>query len=217
MREVLGDAAMQPLRAHVEAVLHGQGVRFEVETAYRDGGTRWIDANYVPDLGDSGEVAGFFALVLDITERKRSEAALADVVRQQQLLYRFLEQRQAANSLEELYVAALDATEEALRCDRASILLLDERQNMRFVAWRRLSDGYRKAVDGHTAWARDDPEPQVVRVDDVAVAEMDESLKAILKAEGIGALAFIPLVSKGRLMGKFMVYSTERIASPMKR
>ena len=46
----------------------------------------------------------------------------------------------------------------------------------------------------------------MVRVDDVAIAEMDDSLKAILKAEGIGALAFIPLVSKGRLLGKFMVY-----------
>ena len=59
MREVLGDAAMQPLRAHVEAVLHGQDVRFEVETAYRDGGTRWIDAHYVPDLSGSGEVGVF--------------------------------------------------------------------------------------------------------------------------------------------------------------
>jgi PAS domain S-box-containing protein len=206
MNEVLGDSVMQQLRPHVEAVLHGQDVRFEIETAYRDGGTRWIDAHYVPDLSASGEVAGFFLLVLDISERKRSEATLAEAVRQQQLLYRFLERRQAANSLGDLYDAALDAIEEALLSDRASILLLDDTQKMRFVAWRGLSDDYRKAVDGHTAWAEDDPEPRVIRVDDVTAAEMDDSLRAVVKAEGIGALAFIPLVSKGMLIGKFMVY-----------
>lgn len=155
--------------------------------------------------------------MLDITERKRSEAALADVVRQQQLLYRFLEQRQAANSLEELYVAALDAIEEALRCDRASILLLDERQDMRFVAWRGLSDGYRKAVDGHTAWAPDNPEPQVVRVDDVAVAEMDESLKAISRRRGSGRSPLSRWSRKAGCWASSWFISTERIASPMKR
>lgn len=73
MTEVLGEPAMERLGPHVERALHGHSVRFELETPYRDGGTRWIDAHYVPDRGPSGEVAGFFVLVLDITERKRAE------------------------------------------------------------------------------------------------------------------------------------------------
>jgi GAF domain-containing protein len=32
------------------------------------------------------------------------------------------------------------------------------------------------------------------------------SLKAIIKAEGIRALSFIPLVAEGKLIGKFMTY-----------
>jgi signal transduction histidine kinase/CheY-like chemotaxis protein len=38
------------------------------------------------------------------------------------------------------------------------------------------------------------------------MAEIDDSLKAVVKSEGIGALAFIPLVSNGKLIGKFMTY-----------
>jgi hypothetical protein len=35
---------------------------------------------------------------------------------------------------------------------------------------------------------------------------MDASLKATVMAEGIGALAFIPLTARGELVGKFMAY-----------
>jgi signal transduction histidine kinase len=48
-----------------------------VEAPYRDGGTRWINAHYMPNIGPSGEVLGVFVLVIDITERKRMEDSLA--------------------------------------------------------------------------------------------------------------------------------------------
>jgi PAS domain S-box-containing protein len=41
---------------------------------------------------------------------------------------------------------------------------------------------------------------------DVDRAELNAPLKEIVKHEGIGALAFIPLMAEGRLVGKFMVY-----------
>jgi two-component sensor histidine kinase len=41
---------------------------------------------------------------------------------------------------------------------------------------------------------------------DVATAEMDVSLKGVIRNEGIGALAFIPLITGGKLAGKFMTY-----------
>ncbi len=144
--------------------------------------------------------------LIDITERRRTERLLAEAMRQQEALYQFVERRQRAKSLEEIYDSALDAILSALRCERASILLLDDSGVMRFVAWRGLSEGYRKSTEGHSPWKNDEPNPQPVYVSDVAVSDLDDSLKAVVTGEGIGALAFIPLVVSGSLIGKFMIY-----------
>jgi signal transduction histidine kinase len=77
---------------------------------------------------------------------------------------------------------------------------------MRFKSWRGLSNEYRAAVDGHSAWRPDEKNPQPVCIGDINSADISESLKSTVKREGIAALAFIPLISSGRLIGKFMVY-----------
>ena len=75
---LLGEGAMEMLRPHVDAALRGETVHFETLSPYRDGGTRWIDAQYVPRRDAQGRVLGFFVLVLDISERKRAEEALRE-------------------------------------------------------------------------------------------------------------------------------------------
>jgi PAS domain S-box-containing protein len=111
-----------------------------------------------------------------------------------------------SGSVEEIYAAALDALGSGLGVDRSSILLFDPDGVMRFKAYRGLSDAYRRAVEGHTPWRPDTPDPQPIWVADVAA---DASLAAFLPvfaAEQIAALAFIPLVSLDRVIGKFMLY-----------
>ena len=142
----------------------------------------------------------------DIRKRKRVEQSLAEKMRQLEVLYQFVERRQHAKSLEEIYDTALEAILSALRCERASILLLDDLDVMRFVAWRGLSDGYRKITEGHSPWQTNDLNPQPVCISDVATSDLDHSLKAVVTDEGIGALAFIPLVINEKLVGKFMIY-----------
>ena len=53
---------------------------------------------------------------------------------------------------------------------------------------------------------RDTKDPQPICIEDIDKADIPETLKATVKAEGIGALAFVPLVAKGELIGKFMTY-----------
>ncbi|HLO28527.1 MAG TPA: PAS domain S-box protein [Anaerolineales bacterium] len=142
----------------------------------------------------------------EITERKRIERDLAESARQQEALYQLADQLHRTNSLEGVFNAALDAIFSALQCDRASILLYDNVDVMRFVAWRRLSDDYRKATDGHSPWTPDVNDPEPICMNDIAVADLSDALRAVIKAEGIGSLAFIPLVSNARLIGKFMTY-----------
>src|SRR5262249_10581297 len=109
-------------------------------------------------------------------------------------------------SPDDVYTAALDAILSGLRCDRASILLYDQDEVMRFVAWRGLSQKYRRAVEGHSPWKPHTRDPKPVCVSDVNTAKLTKSLKATIRAEGIGAAAFIPLVTDQTLIGKFMAY-----------
>jgi PAS domain S-box-containing protein len=127
-------------------------------------------------------------------------------------LYRFTEGLYRAETQHDVYEAALDIITRALGCRRASILLFDDAGIMRFVAWRDLSDGYRRAVEGHSPWTRDVKEPQPICIEDIEAANFPESLKETIKGEEIGALAFVPLVANNALIGKFMMYYDARHA-----
>ena len=111
-----------------------------------------------------------------------------------------------AEALPSIYEAALDAIQAGLDADRGSVLFADADGVMRFKAWRHLSEGYRQAVEGHSPWRLDDPDPRPVCVDDLGEAALSEHLREVVEREGIGALAFIPVISERRLLGKFMVY-----------
>ncbi len=76
MSDVVGEAAFARLKPHVDAALRGQREAFEAEIPYKDGGTRFIHAEYVPDARPDGVVMGFYVMVTDITENKRAELAL---------------------------------------------------------------------------------------------------------------------------------------------
>lgn len=139
-------------------------------------------------------------------ENARLYREMAEARRRAEQLYRFAESVATADKIETLFDAALHAIETALGVTRAAILTFDERQVMRFRAWRNLSDGYRAKVDGHSPWPPDATAPEPVLVPD---AERDPSLSAyvdLFRQERIGALAFVPLTTQGRLVGKFMLY-----------
>jgi PAS domain S-box-containing protein len=163
----------------------------------------------------SGALISFLAESLH-RARRRTEASearereayipLRESARTQAALYSFVARLHRADALADVYAAALDAMLDALSCTRASILRFDDEGVMRFVAWRGLSEGYRRAVEGHSPWTREERGPRPILVPDLAAADLDPGLRAAIEDEGIRALAFTPLVSGGRLIGKFMTY-----------
>ena len=122
------------------------------------------------------------------------------------LLYRLTDAVNRAQSAEEVYEASLDTIHNALDVERASILFFDPDGVMRFKAWRGLSDAYRRAVEGHTPWKPGEVDPRPVYVEDVHADPSMSGYLALFAEEKIGALAFVPLVYEGRLLGKFMLY-----------
>ena len=112
----------------------------------------------------------------------------------------------ATRTVEDIYSAALDALRDAMGVARASILLFDDDGVMRFKAWRGISELYRRAVEGHSPWAADCVDPSAIVVANVDADPALADYRPVFAAEGIRALAFIPLVSRRRLIGKFMLY-----------
>ena len=179
---------------------------YETVRQRKDGRPIVVSLTVSPIADSSGTIIGASKIARDITERKRVEAALAKRADEQAALYQFTDRLFRAASRKDVYDAALDATVRALDCDRASILIFNDVGVMKFVAWCGLSEVYRKAVEGHSPWTRDTRDPQPIAIDDIDEAGLDASLKATVKAEGIAALAFIPLTARGELIGKFMAY-----------
>lgn len=74
--EVMGEAAYETVRSHLETVLSGTPVRYEGIFPLRDGSVRRFRAHYDPYVDCHGKVQGFSAIVEDITETREAEAAL---------------------------------------------------------------------------------------------------------------------------------------------
>jgi PAS domain S-box-containing protein len=179
---------------------------YETVRQRKDGALMDVSLTVSPVRDGSGRIVGASKIARDVTEQKRAGEALDRRAREQAALYQFTDKLFRAQSLDDIYDAALEAILHAVRCERASILLFDSAGVMRFVRWCCLSDGYRQAVEGHSPWTPDTPNPAPIWIDDISTAEVDASLKQTIATEGIGALAFIPLMAQGRLIGKFMVY-----------
>ncbi len=175
--------------------------------AERPDGTRISVMPYPTPLHDAdGNFAGAVNMLVETTEMKRIQSSLLQRANEQTALFRFTDTLYRAETVDDIYEAGLDAITGGLRCSRAAILLFDEANVMRFVASRGLSDGYCAGVEGHTPWQAGERNAQPIFIGDAKAAESLGAVKHLVVAEGVGALSFIPVVVKGRVIGKFMAY-----------
>ncbi|HTJ21571.1 MAG TPA: ATP-binding protein [Gemmatimonadaceae bacterium] len=180
--------------------------RRECASRTKSGAVRLIALSSFVARDASGEPVCYVGIKRDISEERRAAAELHQKFEELQAIYRMAEAVTRAGALEEIYAVALDELQRTVHADRASVLLYDDEEVMRFKAWRGLSDEYRRAVEGHSPWSPSDPDPQPVLVPDVGADAHFAELLPVFRQEGIGAVGFIPLVAAGRLLGKFMIY-----------
>ncbi|WP_293862892.1 PAS domain S-box protein [uncultured Alsobacter sp.] len=76
VRSVLGEAAYAVRRPYIERALAGEECSLDVEIARSDGSVRYGEARYLPHRDETGAIDGFHAYVIDITDRRRHEAAI---------------------------------------------------------------------------------------------------------------------------------------------
>ena len=158
------------------------------------------DLKLLEELGERAAVA---------IENARLHREMVNGRARAEQLYRFAQSVVAADKVDVVFDAALSALEASVGAQRAAILVYDAEGVMRFRAWRNLSEGYRRAVEGHSPWPRDAVAPEPVLIPDVDCEPSMKGFLPLFRQEGIGSLAFIPLTTRGHLIGKFMVYYRE--------
>jgi PAS domain S-box-containing protein len=184
------------------ALSGGELVAITLRLRAESGAWVWYESNGSSILGADNEVAYLVGTSRDVSEREELRRRVAEV----DALYRIADSISRATTLDELLAEAIDILLGTTHADRAAVLLLDDSGVMRFRAWRGLSDEYRAGTEGHSPWTPDAVDPEPVLISDLAAAGFPEELERVVHAEGISALAFVPLVHRGRLLGKFMLY-----------
>ena len=174
----------------------------------RDGREIPIDDSAAP-IKDGDEIKGVVVVFSDVTDRKLAQRLVVKRAKEIAALYGFTDRLQRAESIEEVYEAALDSISAAVNCDRASVLLFDDSGVMQFVASRGLSEHYKAAASGHSPWKQGEKGASPIGIADIRAADLNEDLRNAIINEGIGALGFIPLISNERLIGKLMIYFNE--------
>src|SRR4051794_32427681 len=125
-----------------------------------------------------------------------AEQALATQLR---AVHRLTAALHEAETAQDFYEKAIDTVVAVAGAERASLLLFDPDGVMRFKAWRGLSAEYRQAVEGHTPWGPADTDARPILVPDVEADPDLTALLPVLRAEGIAAAAFVPLVLRDGL------------------
>jgi PAS domain S-box-containing protein len=127
VREVIGEAAYTMDAPRLNAVMAGREVHFEGRMDYLHGPPRWISGAYIPHIDETSAVVGCIALLIDITERKQTEQALADSLTR----YRFL-----ADAMPELvWTARPDGDMDYVNRRWADITGLHETQLLKPGGW----------------------------------------------------------------------------------
>ena len=191
----------------IAQLLAGTGhCRREVKSRTRDGRLIDLELSAFAVNDRAGSPLCYIAIERDITEERRAREELARRYERLEAMYRMTDAVARAPAIDDVYEEALEALARTLGVERAAVLLFDADGVMRFKAWRGLSEGYRAAVEGHSPWSPDAVDPQPVVVEDVEHEPSLAPFLPVFAADGIRALAFYPLVTDGRLLGKFMLY-----------
>jgi PAS domain S-box-containing protein len=126
LSEVLGAEVLEHFETYFARVLRGERVEFEIILKDTKGRERIVQTIFVPESSASGQVGAYFAMLLDITERKRAEASLAHKAAQLELLSYTGQNLSAITSISEVLHRAVELVRQSFNYHRVSIFLVDE-------------------------------------------------------------------------------------------
>jgi PAS domain S-box-containing protein len=102
--QVMGEEGFKTIQPFVQRVLLGQHVQYEEVVSFEGVGSPHLRVIYTPDRDAQGEVIGWIASMVDITDRKRAEAEREKMLAREQELRQLAED---ANRLKDEFLAIM--------------------------------------------------------------------------------------------------------------
>ena len=217
--DILGEKALAAILPHIERALRGEVVEYEAEIPYPHPGPRFMHVVYTPDRDEAGEVIGWLASIVDVSERRRSEEALRRseeqlatelkaMTRMQQVSTRLVRTGDVPHLLGEILAAAIETS----RADMGNIQLLED-SALRIVAQRGFEtpflDFFSEVREDESACGAAMRRRERVIVGDVESSQVFAGTpgRQVVLAAGVRAVQSTPLVSRsGELLGMFSTH-----------
>ena len=192
MREVLGAAAYELVRPHVETALAGTPVAFETRVPDSDGRERWISAHYVPHFGPDRAVRGFVSEVQDITAHKRVEQRLSVLADASRALATPIDHTSTLRTVAQVAVPNLASCAAVfLECDTGFQPVVSEPDTDRVMELAR------SLVPDNT-WDH----PLVLAMRTGVATQVERGHR------GVQTVILVPLIARGRALGVLMLGRT---------
>jgi PAS domain S-box-containing protein len=206
IRDVVGATAFNKLEPYFQRALAGERVEYEEEIDYAGLGPRWVHASYVPTRDRSGAVDGWVAVVIDVTEKKRLELGLGQVLAG---LSELTSRLWRARTLQEGLAEILTAVTGLMGADKGNVQLLSggERRVLTIAAQqgfeRDFLDFFHEvSAEDDSACGRALASGERVIIEDIETDPPYAPLRPIARAAGYRAVVSTPLLSfDGRPLG----------------
>lgn len=174
--------------------------RGEVISRRKSGETLHVDLSAFTMFDEAGHPVCHVGIKRDITERQRQDAQLRQRLNGLEAICRLTNAINRLDRLDDIYSSALDSIQLALQTDRAAILLFEPEGQLRFKAWRGLSEPYRTRMERRESWPQDPR--QALWIADVSAIAHGDGIWAVVFDEGIRATAVVPLESQEQVLGQ---------------
>ncbi|WP_162174154.1 diguanylate cyclase domain-containing protein [Herminiimonas sp. CN] len=109
------------LQPHIETALRGASVQFETQINARDGVID-ILGEFVPERDDSGQITGFYMMLLDVSERRKAQRQLAEAYAWQRAILASTQYAIIATDIDGVVRSVNPATARMLGYDKAELI-----------------------------------------------------------------------------------------------